>query len=361
MRTSAPAVRTQGTRARVRALGPLMERLHERFAERPAGRLERAVEIEIEGVRVVVGPWEQELFRRCAPGAGEEAVDWWRVVTQGVALRVKGLVDLARLEQIKERDARLFALQAELMLDTAIGMALVGETHRFIGSLLQRGELEDARRLTRFHHGLRSIVVAVKRSLAESERARAVELVDCLTDAEIVPSRPEAAGDEEEETPPAPRTRAIARWQRLKIRRRPRDSTSDPTPVPLLAPRLPKTQVLAGALALTLALWQGLTRLPLYLASPPPPLTRASLDAGEVVESVEARPPSLFVDVDTRSWEAMTDATRRELILQVSTVLKAHGYTGALFETVDGRAVGRWFTGRGPEIIGNREEARRTF
>ena len=106
--------------------------------------------------------------------------------------------------------------------------------------------------------------------------------------------------------------------------------------------------VLATALFVCAAAW-GLQTLTTRHYEPPPLLGVESFARVEAVRAVTARPPSLYVRLDTAAWAGMSEPQRRETLEQIGRIAAEAGYAGVHARTADGVAVGQW-----PELKGAR-------
>ena len=75
---------------------------------------------------------------------------------------------------------------------------------------------------------------------------------------------------------------------------------------------------------------------------PLPVLSLSDLPRSEAMVAVTARPPSLFVQVDARSWNRLSSREREVLFENTGTTAQLAGYTGALFRTEAGTSVAQW-------------------
>ena len=144
-----------------------LEQLRERYASNaPEER------VEIDGASIACTPWVGSTLARFV---ADEASEIDMLVAQGVAVMLKSKCDSARMHAAEET-RELFATQGEVMLDVAVGTALVREVQRHIDGLLAIGQVADSRDLSAFHHELRNAVLKMRRSIGESERERALAM-----------------------------------------------------------------------------------------------------------------------------------------------------------------------------------------
>ena len=159
---------------RERALGPYLEKLRSwnEAGGEPAD-LDRSARIRVGKHAVTVRPWERARIRDAfRPGDG--AAPWTRLLAQGIALLTKTLVDVGQLQRNPHMPLEeMYRVQAELMLDTAIGMALLRETQDAIDGLVFSGSVEEAKQLSEFRNKVARTVNGIKRLLSETERKQA--------------------------------------------------------------------------------------------------------------------------------------------------------------------------------------------
>ena len=129
-------------------------------------------------------PWESDRIRIFLESGQEPDDGCSPLLAHGVALLLKSAADIDKMmSSVDPSEDRLYALQAELMLDTAIGMALLREAQKAQNDLVRGGETAEAKKLSRFQHKLRNSLADIKKMIGESERERADLITDGLTDA----------------------------------------------------------------------------------------------------------------------------------------------------------------------------------
>jgi hypothetical protein len=69
------------------------------------------------------------------------------------------------------------------------------------------------------------------------------------------------------------------------------------------------------------------------------------------VEKVAARPPSLYVTLDTAAWNRLPEQDRRDLIEEVGRLAGSRGYLGVHLRTRDGTTVGEWLSEIGSRLV----------
>jgi hypothetical protein len=110
-----------------------------------------------------------------------------------------------------------------------------------------------------------------------------------------------------------------------------------------------RTRILLGVLAASLVVYAGFLVLTREEA-PPPKLKLEQFRHLEAVQSVTARPPSLFVKIGQPSWSGLTAEERRQLIDELGRIAGEAGYAGVQVQTVDGATVGQWLRKTGTRL-----------
>lgn len=324
---------------RRRALEPNLVKLREalQVVPRDAALIELA---NLAGGTLPLDPW---LVSKIAPpvghiGASPAQAD---LLLQCLAFLMKSGSDMARLKRETERaGAEFYRLQAELMLASAIGMALLRETQKEVDDLVGLGKVEDARLLTRFQHRLRTAVRERKESIAESNRVDADQLVEHLTDhaghrgslpdpgLEPVGSRPASAGRRATESAASAAAQA-GRRRREHFR----------------------TEVLLGCATVAFVVWLVGHGLPWRAEPSASLLARKDFAAAAPILEVVARPPSVYVDVDEALWERLDDDRKLHLVGDMGSVLLSHGYWGLFVRTPSGRSLASWRDDGGARLV----------
>ena len=377
MPTVAPAPSKRTHPARRRALEPYLQKL-ESWCANAGGveDLERRANIKVGQRNLPLEPWERLQLKlyfddhEGQPGGTPE------LTAHGSAQLIKIAFDVVRLKQGNNlSSAALYALQAELMLDTALGMALLKEAQAMIDELVRAGKVEPAKNLSQFRHKLVHAVTEAKQHIAESERAQAEELCGALTD---IPDFPEPETTQPQPTPQAPRTtaptapdveavvqQALAEQVEGPLaapRRRTRPSgkptarrSATPRGAPVTLPS--RTQLLAVGLAIAFALWLILVQAPKLLIEELPVLARGDFRDAELMTELHARPPSVYITLDEERWWRLRPAERNRVVREFADTTFAAGFQGMHVRGESGRPLARWLKDRGVESINQGEEA----
>jgi len=321
------------------ALDPYVERLHRHFAESEASSLQDG--IDVAGRRVVVEPWIGEAIRdSLAFGLGGDA--HFALLTQAIALRMKIVRDASHLKRELTGPTReLYVVQAELMLDTAMTMALLREIQQAIDDEVRAGQMDRAKQWTQLKHSMHGAATGLKSTLADSERRRADVLTDDLTD------QPASAAQTAAPNRYAPMMQKLAaqeaeRKRLAQVRRR---------ALKVLDHLPSRTELLVASLAIAVAVWLGFVKLPEHFRAPLPVLAVKDFPRSDGFLEIEARPPSLYVTLDSAAWSTMSREQRTQLVRTASSVLLTNDYTGAWMRTVDGRPVAQWLSGSGVRLL----------
>ena len=88
---------------------------------------------------------------------------------------------------------------------------------------------------------------------------------------------------------------------------------------------------------------------------PLPVLTLRDLPRSEAVFAVTAHPPSLFVEVDGKSWNRLSSREQEDLVERTGTAAQSAGYSGVLFRTAAGTSVAQWMNSSGVHLFERRE------
>ena len=325
------------------ALDAYVERLHRQFAESEAASLREG--IDVAGLRVVVEPWVAEAIRdSLAFGLGGDPQSV--LLTQAIALRMKIVEDASHLKrELSAPTRQLYVLQAELMLDTAITMALLREIQQTIDDEVRAGHLERAKQWTQLKNSMNGAATGLKSMLADSERRRADVLTEDLTDqpataaATVTPRRYE----------PLMQELAAQETERRKLARAHRRARQTLDHLPS------RTELLVACLAIAVAGWLGFVKLPEHFKPPLHVLAVKDFPRSDGFLEIEARPPSLYITLDSATWSALSRDERLHQVRTVSSVLLTNDYTGVWLRNEEGRPVAQWLLGSGVQLLEQNE------
>lgn len=340
--------------ARQKAIQPYLDKLHA-WCNSAAGSqdLEHAAKVTLGSQQLVLEPWERAQLMRFFAGSLENVP---ALLAHGVAIVIKSTLDVERLKKAKANaSVESYALQAELMLDTAIGMALLKETELVTAAEVQDGNVDTAKSLSVFRHKLSRGVAQARTNIAESEQRQAEALADSLIAGQFarqVAAGRATAGDRE---PAAPRL--IEEEEPLPIghtpsrRRRPGPPKTVGHRQPIKSVQIPgRFTLLAVTVCVLATVWLAFVQVPSMLRKDLQPIHAAQLGDHPGL-TVDSRPPSLFVTLPETQWVSMDSTEQDALIDSISSVATLKGYTGAVVTTDTGKPVARWLRERGGERI----------
>jgi hypothetical protein len=281
-------------------------------------------------------PWEKSVLEQTIVAADSTSDDWAILVAQGIALQSKYRDDRRPLETSDSIPPEtLTTLHAQLMTDAAIGLALMEETQRAIDLMVLSGQIDEAKKLTGFRTKLVQTVSRIKETIGPTAY-RAAETLS----AKMVPPQEDklATGTAEDREPPP-----------AFIKRT--HTTVKPTPAPKPKKRKTasiedRTKPLIALLAVLILAWVVFI-LPRLNRERLPVITEQEMPQSAAIRELMARPPSLFIEVDSQTWNAMSAADRRQLVKEVGEVAEASGYTGVQFRDSTGISVAQWLLTQG--------------
>lgn len=289
--------------------------------------------------------WELEQLGYGLAGCAS----WQTLVAEGVAFRNKLQTDLGWIPDDREMNAfDATDLRRLLVTDAALGIALMAETQLAVNELVLEGEVEDAKRLTAFRNKISQAVAGLKERVGREGFANAeANSEPMITPAERASWTHRKA--KQTDGPPA------------GSHRRPAPRASKPTAGPVTfketttadeaeRPANSHLKPMLMLLGLLLAFW-GVFILPKMRTKPLPQLTLQDVSPRTEIRHVVARPPSLYVKLDTPGWRSLSAEQRLTLVDDVGRTAAAAGYNGALFTLEDGSAAAQWFRERGSVLI----------
>lgn len=334
--TVAPAS-TRPSQTRIKAIEPHLKKLGRLLSQSA-----EPLEIRLYESELVLDSWEDEQLRLFLARDAEQDKNRALLLVQGVALLLKSAADVdSMMSAADPSEEQLYTLQADLMLDTAIGMALLREMQKAQDDLVREGAVTEAKRLSAFQHKMRRALADIKKMIGESEHERAEQISDDLTDQ---PREQTASLDG------MMLDRAAAEVAEEYERESLRDRAADKARAALA--KLPsRTDILMYSFALTLAIWLGAIKLPQLIKMEPAVLTKADFPQAALFLDVTAKPPSVFIEVDGAAWREMDEHRRIALVEMTGEVLESGGYSGALLRTERGRPLAQWMKSGGATLI----------
>lgn len=332
--------------ARQRAIAPYLVKLEQLYAQwAEEHHTDGSMEIRLYESLLSLDPWETEQIRIFIENGRMPDAGHTVILSQGVALLIKCAADIhSMMSAVGSSEERLYTLQAELMLDTAIGQALLRETQKAQSDLVRGGDVEQARKLSSFQHKLRNSLIIAKKMIGESERERAEQITDHLT---AEPRQESASLDKL--TMDSAAARAAEDFERAKARDLKSRARAALSSLPS------RTDFLIYCFLLVMAVWLGAVKLPQISRIGPPSLALEDFHGNGIFLDVDAKPPSLFMKVDAAAWRELDAGKRLALVEMAGDVLAANGYSGALFMTGRNRPLAQWLKEGGATIIETEE------
>lgn len=339
----APSMKVQRRR---RALEPYWVKLAEVLNRQPQDGTQPP-KVWIGDVSFSLEPW---IAARALVEGGATEDDSGRValLRQCLALWLKGSIDVRNLRQCAQGGSGdLYTLQAELMLDSAFGTALHRELQDHVDDLVKWGEMDEARRFSKFQHQVRCAVREIMQSVTESNGQRGEEPVQTPPDRKASATTPPSTGAllrEVDDEPSSPRPRR-RRTQALAAAAR---GASKP---------FMRTGVLVGLDVAALLVCGFVTARSFTVAGTPPALTQRDFPNASSLVDVVARPPALYATVDGKAWSGYDAPQKRHFVDGLGNVLLSNGYWGLLLKTPDGQLVGEWLENGGTRLLGTGQPA----
>ena len=315
-RPSAQSMRRRET------LSLYLEQLEE--ARRAGGDLREAFDgIELDS-------WELDQLGHGLDGTAS----WQALIAEGVAFRNKFQTDLGWIPSGREMSAEdATDLRRLLITNTAVGIALLAEIQLAVNQLVLSGGMEDAKRLTGFRNKIGQSLNNLRDRVGANGYAEAEELSEGL----VTPAE-QASWTERDGPAPFAAERAPSR---------------SPAGRPVIfksAETRSHIKPLLMLLGLTVVVW-GVFIMPKFSGKTLPELTMQDVAPRAEIRHVVARPPSLYVKLDTQKWRALSKEERLSLVEDVGRTATAAGYHGARFTLENGRTAAQWLKERGSQLI----------
>lgn len=323
----APALSAQAIR-RLDLLGTHIVQLQEIHAA--GGDLREAL------AGIELDAWELEQLALDLSGA---PLPWGHLVSEGVAFRNKCQTDIGwgpNAQQLSVEELNDF--REVLIADAAMGLALLEECQQALNQLIRNGDMDTVKKLTAFRNKISQCVNELKGTIGESGFAEATS-----TSEELITPVDMAAwtGCETSASAPAPTPT-------------PTPSINRPAPGRVVfkeesEPGSNHIKPLLMLLGLAVVVW-GVFILPKLTVKTVQTLTVNDISPRSEIRHVVAKPPSLYVELSTSAWRALSDTQRLELLDDVGRTSAAAGYNGAHFTLEDGTTAGQWLKEHGSRL-----------
>jgi polyhydroxyalkanoate synthesis regulator phasin len=342
---------------RRRTLEPYMLKVQEVFRREPFDP-SRSRRLAIDGVAVSVEPWVIASVETQA-GLADGTNDLAELLGQSLALWLKTALDVRSLRrEIASGSSNLYEEQAKLMLDSALGATLLQELQKCIDGLVQQGDLEEAKRLSKFRGQMSGLVRELKQVISDSNVSSEAEIEEVSDEEETAPAPAPARAPARAPAPASVPAAVAARLPResdpeihTPVRRR-RPAPAKPQPAePVHTSSSYRTQILVALNVVAL-----IALIVLRMPSRGSGKTPAALDAHDfenaaALVAIVARPPALYASVDKQVWSAFSPEQQQQFVDSMGSVLASHGYWGLTLKTSDDRLVGQWFEKGGTRLF----------
>lgn len=275
-------------------------------------------------------------------GLGDASNRWQALIVEGVAFRNKYETDLGWAPSGQQLSAEEHAdFRAILTTDAALGVALLEETQRAVNQLILSGELDEAKKLTGFRNKIGKSINELRDHLGAAGFAEATSISE-----ELVTPEEQASwtGRERPKFVPAKTTSrgAMKQW----------GSSSRPTDQVVFKSEVLHSHLkpLLMLLGLSVVVW-GVFILPKLTFESVLTLTLNDISPRSEIRHVVAKPPSLFVELDSREWHTLSKQEQLDLVDDVGRTAAAAGYNGAHFKLENGKPAAQWLKERGGRLI----------
>ena len=95
----------------------------------------------------------------------------------------------------------------------------------------------------------------------------------------------------------------------------------------------------------------GVAILPKLNAPEPHILETAEFTAVPGIVLTVAKPPTVYITVETGVWNEMARHDREAMIAEIGRVAEEQGYIGADIRDDSGTVIGRWLKARGASLV----------
>jgi hypothetical protein len=291
---------------------------------------------------VHVARWERDLVLE-HHGDGEFPDRGWVTrVMDAISFQARALIDRDRLE--KDDDADSSSLN-QLVLTTAVGIALKTELQKTVDRLILSG---DVRTATQLSYTIQRVGVAVAgcREALESSQSwpAAAELAPGLTCIPQDATLPDAPPRKRRRVKREPSRDELEALDELRTGHRRRAAASSRNRVSRVKAMFVVLVVLVGA-------WAGLVLLPGLAEEPLETLSITDFRTVPQVRQVLARPPSLYVVVSEREWTRLSPDSRLKVVDQIGEIASRADYSGAVLRLSNDETVGRWLRAKGSSLV----------
>ncbi len=185
---------------------PFLEQIGEQLAVHDPS--EHSVAVDVEGVRILVTPLEQQLVRTMMLGEDATVARTHMLVRDGLGLRVKLLAQLNQLAQVPRQERT--ALVERINGDVGLGCQLMHEITLEMKAITASGDMAGAKLFSQYRQQLARIVAEAERRVTASGDAR-FETTENWVPTGYAPRVPQADGSPQAQRRGAPPQAAVRR------------------------------------------------------------------------------------------------------------------------------------------------------
>jgi len=354
--TMSPARTPQAHPAREIALRPYLDKLRNWLEQVETMHPDQPAQITIESSKVTLEGWDRQQLQRFFDKETKPACIHAELMAHAIAMLCKVSFDISQLQNDDGSDsAKFYALQGELMLDSALGIAVLHETQTTINKLIQDGLMADAKAMSLLRHQIIHAVNVARRCIANSDFDQAESLATALG----APADCNSVLDESIATTSIEQRQSVpieaVETVNKKTRKRQRRQSSQAKQAADAG--FPVTMGLAILLAATAVFFAITVGVPTVLDRSPEMILRSDLANPKEFVDLVALPSSIYVTIDSERWNQLDERERRQTIDNLGIRAASAGYAGLLLRTLDGQPVARWLNKRGFELIEYHETA----
>jgi len=296
--------------------------------------------LELGEQQLSLDPWERSVLQDSRDGKHGVEQGWAPLLAEGLAFQMKCLHQVEQLRRISSQfdpnDPELAnqkdLVQEQMINNGAVGMAVVADIKYAIDQATLDGENTPAKHLSGFLHRIETGVNLLKQFMDEEANIRVENKSEAMINQSVAPSQPHLQETLEEI---------------LDL-----DNLDDMDNLVEAQPEPPKNHL--GPLLILLSLlvisWLVFI-LPRLGKQSLPQLELATFNQISSIQTVTARPPSLYVTLDESSWQAMPANDRLDVLEQTGHLASTAGYTGVHFRVRSGTTVGRWLKKGGASLV----------
>lgn len=273
-------------------------------------------------------------------GPGGVSHRWHDLIAEGVAFRNKCQTDVGWSSDERQLSVEeLNDFRDILITDASLGVALLEETQRAVNQLIRSGEMDVVKKLTGFRNKIARSVNELKGIIGVKGYAEAAAIAE-----ELITPEGQASWTGRRTPPPTPTKRTPKPVRRVAF------EASQVVFKEEKGARESNLKPLLMLLGLSVVVW-GVFILPKLTVKTVQMLTVNDISPKSEIRHVVAKPPSLFVELDSHGWRALSGQERLALVDDVGRTAAAAGYNGVHFKLESGKTAAQWLKEHGSRLI----------